>query len=193
MTVNDVCLAALAQALQHWRTTYLEPTPRCPDVHALVPLSLRQDHERHAPGNRVTGLRLTLPSSAPDFGQALHSVHRQTRRVRATRQRDVSRVALRLMPSRLGEMTGKVITAKATCPLIASTIGLPATFTCQGAHLYAASMFNDLYDERLSYISFTRAAGIIRCGMFYDSALPGARAIPEFWSANLTSVVEELH
>lgn len=192
VTVNDVCLAALARALQHWHTTHMESTPRRADVHVLVPLSLRQDHERHAPGNRLSGLRLTLPSSAPDFGHAIHSVHRQTQRMRATRQRDVSRVTLRLMPSRLGEMAGKVFTAKAPCPLVTSTISLPAAFTCQEARLYAASMFNDLYGGRLGYISFTRAAGVIRCGMFYDNALPGAHTIPDLWSANLTSAVEEL-
>ncbi|WP_235192819.1 hypothetical protein [Streptomyces viridochromogenes] len=167
-------------------------TPSCPDAHVLVPMSLRQDHERHAPGNRLAGLRLLLPSSAPHLSQAIHCVHRQTRRARITHQRDVSRMALWLLPSRLGEAACKLITSKAPCPLIASAITFPATFTCLGAQLFAASMFNDLYHERLSYISFTRAAGIIRCGMFYDSALPGAQAIPSLWNAELTSAVEAL-
>ncbi|MFE7837067.1 wax ester/triacylglycerol synthase domain-containing protein [Streptomyces sp. NPDC057474] len=185
VTTNDVCLAAFAQALRQWHRTHSALDEPCPNMHALMPMSLRQEHERHALGNHLAGHRVTLPCSAPDLDQAVHHVHRQTDAVRVTRARDAFRLAMRILPPWLGEHASNAFTAKRSTPIVVTSVALPAPMTCLGTQLRAASMFGSLYNERLCYVSFTRAVGIIRCGMLYDSALPHAATLPRLWSAAL--------
>ncbi|MGW0551641.1 hypothetical protein [Streptomyces altiplanensis] len=182
VTINDLCLAALAQALRGWRRTGLGLDGPCPDLRALVPMSLREEHERHAPGNRLGGHRLSLPCSASDLGEALRRVQRQTGVVRTARVGDVFRLAMRALPPWLGEHVSSGFTAKRPAPIVATGVALPASMTCLGARLRAASMFGDLYNERLCYVSFTRAAGVVRCGVLYDSALPQAASLAQLWA-----------
>ncbi|MET9803416.1 wax ester/triacylglycerol synthase domain-containing protein [Streptomyces sp. NPDC006368] len=185
VTTNDVCLAALAQALRHWHRSHPALDGPCPDMHALMPMSLRQEHQRHALGNHLGSHRVTLPCSVPDLDQAVAHVHRQTDAVRASRTRDAFRLATRFLPTWLGERASNAFTARRSAPIVVSSVSLRATPTCLGAPLCAASMFGSLYNNRLCYVSFTRAVGIVRCGVLYDGALPQAAALPRLWSAVL--------
>ncbi|MEU9558386.1 wax ester/triacylglycerol synthase domain-containing protein [Streptomyces fumanus] len=181
VTVNDLCLAALAQALGRWHALHTAPHRPVPDLRVLVPMSLRQKHERHAPGNRLVAQFVRLPCSTPRFEDVLRDIHRQTLATRVTGQRDALRLAMRLSPSRPGKYVCQALIAGKRAPVIASTVVFPSDFTCAGARLRAASMFNDLYGGRLCYVSFTRAADVIRCGTYYDGALPHGHAISRLW------------
>ncbi len=154
-------------------------------MYALMPMSVRQEHERHAPGNHVAGHRVTLPCSVSDLDEAVRRVHRQTDAVRAARARDVFRLAIRVLPSWLGEHASNTFTARRSTPIVVSSVALPTPMTCMGVPLYAASMFGDLCDDRLFSVFFTRAAGVVRCGVLYDGALPQAAALPGLWGAAL--------
>ncbi|MGZ3113759.1 wax ester/triacylglycerol synthase domain-containing protein [Streptomyces sp. H62] len=185
VTVNDVCLAVFAQALKGWYRTHLAREEPCPDMFALMPMSVRQEHERHAPGNHVAGHRVTLPCSVSDLDEAVRRVHRQTDAVRAARTRDVFRLVIRILPSWLGEHASKAFTAKRSTPIVVSSVALPTSMTCMGVPLYAASMFGNLSNDRLFSVFFTRAAGVVRCGVLYDGAMPQAAALPGLWGATL--------
>ncbi|CAL9337410.1 hypothetical protein SUDANB6_00200 [Streptomyces sp. enrichment culture] len=180
-TVNDVCLAGLAGALGRWHGTLCETPHPAPELPVLLPMSFRQDHQRHAPGTLATVHRLVLPCHLSGLEQALRLVHRQTRALRGHRVRDTSRLVLGLLPAALGHRAAGAVLGAGAVPLVVSSVTLPAGFTCFDATLSAASLTCDLYGGRLGYLSFTRAAGVVRCGLVHDAALPGASAIPALW------------
>jgi diacylglycerol O-acyltransferase / wax synthase len=72
-TVNDVVLTAVSGALRRWlqsrgvRTEGLE-------LRALVPVSLRQEHEHHQLGNRIAAMRGPLPVYVADPIERLRAV-----------------------------------------------------------------------------------------------------------------------
>ena len=72
-TVNDVVLTAVTGALRAWlqsrgvRTEGLE-------LRALVPVSLRQEHEHHQLGNRIAAMRGPLPVYIADPVERLRAV-----------------------------------------------------------------------------------------------------------------------
>ncbi len=145
-SVNDVCLTDLARAVRAWRR---DGGPgACPDLPVLVAMSTRGPGQRYGPGNHVVGYRLLLPSSA-------------------------RRLAVRAAPHRGGEWAmGHV---RNVVPLgVSSVTVIDEELTCLGARLTGASMFYDVHDGLLGYVSFTRAGGVVRCGVVYDAALPRA-------------------
>lgn len=180
-TVNDVCLAGLAGAFRQWYGTLTPPPPPLRDLSVLVPMSFRRDHEQYAVGTRVTAHHLDLPCRIPETAEAIHRVHRQTRAVRTHRVREASRLALALLPVPLGQRMAGVTLGRTAAPVLASSITLPAEFMCLGGRLSAASLVCDLFGGRLCYVSFTRAAGVVRCGIVVDESLPGASVLPALW------------
>ncbi|MFD9277851.1 wax ester/triacylglycerol synthase domain-containing protein [Streptomyces mirabilis] len=79
-SVNETCLAALAQAFRRWRHGNEHDGPTCPDLPALVPMSTRLAQERLAPGNRLVSHRLSLPCSAEELDEAVNRVRDRRRR-----------------------------------------------------------------------------------------------------------------
>ncbi|MEV5357015.1 wax ester/triacylglycerol synthase domain-containing protein [Streptomyces sp. NPDC052693] len=186
-TVNDVCLAGLACALGHWYRTVSGALPNPRELVVLVPMSVRKDSDRYAVGSRVTAHHVGLRLGLSDLGRAVRSVHEQTRALRPHRVRDASRLALGLLPPALGHRMAGVTLGRTAAPVLTSSITLPSRFTCLGGRLSAASLVCDLFGGRLCYISFTRAAGVLRCGIVADEALPEARALPGLWRDAVTA------
>lgn len=188
VTVNDVCLAALAGALGGWHRTL----PRTPhpvvELPVLVPMSFRQKHQRYVAGTLTTAHRVTLPCHLDDLERAIHHVHRQTRALRTHRVRDASRITLRLLPVSWGRHVADAMLGGTAAPMLTSSIALPGDFACLDARVSAASLISDLYGGRLGYISFTRAAGVVRCGLVHDDALPHASTVPGLWREAIGSV-----
>ncbi|MFE6779264.1 hypothetical protein [Streptomyces sp. NPDC057702] len=182
-SVNDVCLAGLARAVRSWR---LAGAARdCPDLPVLVAMSTRGPDQRYAPGNHVVGHRLVLPSAAAGLDAAVARVRRQTDAVRRTGTRDARRLALRLAPHGAGEWAMGYV--RHAVPVGASSVTLADELTCLGARLTGASMFYDVHDGLLGYVSFTRAGGVVRCGIVHDAALPRAADLPGHWRRALTT------
>jgi diacylglycerol O-acyltransferase / wax synthase len=84
-TVNDVVLAVVSGALRRWlrgrgvRTEGLE-------LRALVPVSLRQDHERQQLGNRIAAMRGPLPVYVADPVQRLRAVQKSMGELKTSKQ-----------------------------------------------------------------------------------------------------------
>ncbi|MFI2026694.1 wax ester/triacylglycerol synthase domain-containing protein [Streptomyces buecherae] len=177
-SVNDVCLTGLARAVRAWRR---DGAPgACPDLPVLVAMSTRGPGQRYAPGNHVVGYRLVLPSAASRLGDAAARVRRQTDAVRRTGTRDARRLAVRAAPHRAGEWAMGYV--KNAVPIGASSVTVAdEELTCLGARLTGASMFYDVHDGLLGYVSFTRAGGVVRCGVVYDAALPRAADLARHW------------
>src|SRR5438270_4177002 len=84
-TVNDVVLAAVAGGLRH----FLEARGEAVDgltLKAFVPVSVRDESQRMALGNQVSGLTVDLPVGIVDPVDRLNAVSAQTRHLKETRQ-----------------------------------------------------------------------------------------------------------
>ncbi|MFF3580421.1 hypothetical protein [Streptomyces mirabilis] len=154
-SVNETCLAALAQAFRRWRRGNEHDGPACPDLPALVPMPTRLAQEQLAPGNRLVSHRLSLPCSAEELGEAVDRVRDQSQTVPASRMRDAARLALTPLTPRLGEWATSRMAVAQAAPVVASSVTYPGAMTCAGGRLIAASMFCDPYNERLAFLSFT--------------------------------------
>lgn len=176
-SVNDVALAGLAGALRDWHGGGAAAGRS--ELPVVVAMSTRGPAERYAPGNHVVGHRLVLPTSAGRLPDALAAVRRQTDAVRRTHTRDVRRLLVRMLPHRAGELAMTVV--KNAVPIGASSVTVADTLHCLGAPLTGASMIYDVHDGLLGYVSFTRAAEVLRCGLVYDTALPRAAELPGLW------------
>ncbi|SFD47024.1 wax ester/triacylglycerol synthase domain-containing protein [Streptomyces aidingensis] len=177
MTVNDVCLAGLAAALDI-RT----------DIPVLLAMSTRRPDERYAPGNRVVGHPMMLPCSAPDPWAAARRIGRATEAARRARTRHTLRRTLERAPEPVGRWV--LGSLARSCPVGVSSVTLPAPAGYGGARLTGASMVYHphptlLPDEPSSvYVSFTRTPGTVRCTLIGDPS-PAAAVIPARWSARL--------
>jgi diacylglycerol O-acyltransferase / wax synthase len=101
VTLNDVCLAAVAGAM---RQLALAQRRRPAPLKVMIPVSVREEHERAALGNRISFAFIDLPVDRSSAAAALAEVHRQTsefkRKGRAAGTDAVMR-ALGLLPSQL--------------------------------------------------------------------------------------------
>lgn len=73
-TVHDVVLATVAGALRAWLLTRGEPVSPATTVRAMVPVSVRTDHEPRQPGNRVSSYFVDLPVGEGNPVLRLHQV-----------------------------------------------------------------------------------------------------------------------
>jgi diacylglycerol O-acyltransferase / wax synthase len=84
-TVNDVVLASVAGGLRTWlhargvRTEGME-------LRALVPVSLRQEHEHHQLGNKIAAMRGPLPVYIGDPVERLRTVSQEMRDLKDSKQ-----------------------------------------------------------------------------------------------------------
>ena len=73
-TVNDVVLATVAGALRVWLLTRGESVTPATTVRAMVPVSVRTDHEAGGLGNRVSAIFVDLPVGEPSPVLRMHQV-----------------------------------------------------------------------------------------------------------------------
>jgi WS/DGAT/MGAT family acyltransferase len=83
-TVNDVILAGAAGGLRRFFIRHRQKLPE--RIVALVPMSVRRDHERNELGNRVATLMVPLPIAEREPVARLEAVHAETRRLKASKQ-----------------------------------------------------------------------------------------------------------
>jgi WS/DGAT/MGAT family acyltransferase len=71
-TVNDVVMALCAGALRRWLLDH-DALPELPLL-AMVPVSVRDESEKGAGGNRVSAMVAVLPTDEPDAGRRLEAM-----------------------------------------------------------------------------------------------------------------------
>ena len=96
-TVNDVLLTAIAGGLRAQLVHRGESLPTDRTVKVLVPVSLRQDDEHGALGNRVAAFLLALPIGLGDPAARLRATTEAMRRVKGHREDAVSDLLLGLV------------------------------------------------------------------------------------------------
>lgn len=85
VTVNDVVLAVVSGALAHWLCRRGLTTEGV-ELRALVPVSVRAEHERHTLGNRLTLMRGPLPVGISDPAERLTVVSRAMADLKESKQ-----------------------------------------------------------------------------------------------------------
>lgn len=73
-TVNDVVLAVVAGGLRSWLMTRGEAVGAATAVRAMVPVSVRSEHDQGSLGNRVASYLVDLPVGEPSPVMRLHQV-----------------------------------------------------------------------------------------------------------------------
>ncbi|GAB2745466.1 wax ester/triacylglycerol synthase domain-containing protein [Kitasatospora kifunensis] len=97
---NDVCLAALAQALRAWVPAgWITADHRGRDLQVSLAVSLREPQERFAVGNRVSAVRIPLSFWEDSPTARVAAVARATGRARGEDMRRVLRAQLSLPES----------------------------------------------------------------------------------------------
>jgi diacylglycerol O-acyltransferase len=71
-TVNDVVMTLCAGALRHWLVDH-DALPELPLL-AMVPVSVRDESEKGAGGNRVSAMVAVLPTDEPDAARRLEAM-----------------------------------------------------------------------------------------------------------------------
>ena len=84
-TVNDVVLTAVSGALRRWLRTRGVRTEGL-ELRALVPVSVRAQHEQYQLGNRVAAMRGPLPVYAADPVERLRIVRESMQGLKASKQ-----------------------------------------------------------------------------------------------------------
>lgn len=84
-TVNDVVLAVVAGALRRWLQLRGEPTEAL-ELRALVPVSIRGEHERGSLGNRIAAMRGPLPVHCADPVERLALVREAMAHLKESKQ-----------------------------------------------------------------------------------------------------------
>ncbi len=85
-TFNDVILTAIGGAVRKYLLTKNRDNRRIPrSLRILVPVNVRQEHERGALGNRISFLPVEVPLNIEDPIERLQAVHLHTRELKEAR------------------------------------------------------------------------------------------------------------
>nr|WP_237419535.1 wax ester/triacylglycerol synthase domain-containing protein [Kitasatospora sp. SID7827] len=184
-TVHQVALAALGTVLADLRREHHSDDARRPAVASVV-MSTRTPAERHLPGNRLGVHRLRLPQRADTLDAALAAVVRRTAAARSRRRRDALRALLapRVAPGLGVRLYAAALRADAS-PLVVSSVTLPDGLTAFGAPLRGAGLLVHAFEGFPAYVSFTRAAGLVRCHAAADPGRGALLRVPDRWAALL--------
>jgi WS/DGAT/MGAT family acyltransferase len=175
VTFNDILLTIVAGAVGRYhrhRRIHLA------EVGCVVPVSLREAHERRTLGNRVTATNVALPVAEPDPFARLERIRAQTTGVRANRNGSsygVLMQALPFIPSALvrliaGSAAGRV-------HLICSNVaGPPAAHFLAGAKVEGVYPFAPILLGIPLSIAVLSYAGTVCIGIDSD---PAAIADPD--------------
>lgn len=98
-TLNDIVLTAVSGAVGRY---YAHRKLHVDELHCMVPMSLREEGERHTLGNRVGAFNVALPVGEPDPLLRLARIQRQTGAAKRDRRGAVWPLLTRVMASMPG-------------------------------------------------------------------------------------------
>ena len=134
VTLNDVVLTAVAGAVGRYhdhRSVHVD------ELHCMVPISLRQEHERYALGNRVGMCNIALPVGEADPLIRLDIIRGQTNAAKIDRRGAAYPLVMRalaFMPGFVFRLLAQAVTGRIN--LICTNIpGPPATRYLAGAKI----------------------------------------------------------
>ena len=163
-TVNDVVLTAVTGGLRH----FLESRGEAVDgvtLRAFVPVSVRDDSERMALGNKVSGIMVNLPVGIADPVERLNNVTTQTRHLKETQQAVGAEVLTGLAdyaPATLIGLAARLMPFQRSINIgITNVPGPQVPLYCMGARML----------EAFPYVGAFAGAAVVVAVLSYDGAL----------------------
>jgi len=163
-TVNDVVLAAVAGGLRH----FLEARGEAVDgltLKAFVPVSVRDESQHMALGNKVSGVMVDLPVGIVDPVERLGAVSAQTRHLKESRQAVGAEVLTSLAdyaPATLFSLAARLMPFQRSVNIgVTNVPGPQQPLYCMGAKML----------EAFPYVGAFAGAAVVVAVLSYDGAL----------------------
>src|SRR4051812_9100160 len=163
-TVNDVVLAAVAGGLRHFLDARGEKVDGVA-LRAFMPVSVRDDSERMALGNKVSGVMVTLPVGEPEPVDRLRAISAQTKHLKETQQAVGAEVLTGLAdyaPATLFSLASRLMPFQRSINIgVTNVPGPQVPLYCMGARML----------EAFPYVGAFAGAAVVVAVLSYDGAL----------------------
>ena len=188
VTLNDVILTVVSGAVGRY---HVYRGVHVDELHCMVPISLRQEGERHALGNRVGMCNVALPVSEPDALIRLDVIRRQTTAAKNDRRGAAYPLVMRaltFMPSAVFRLLAQAVTGRIN--LVCTNVpGPPTTRYLAGAKIEAMYPFAPVAVGTPLSVAVLSYADV--CGIGIDTD-PAAIPDPERLHRYLGEAVDDL-
>lgn len=192
-TPNDVCLAALADAVRGWVPAdwTARPGPGR-ELHVGLPVSLRPPEERFTVGNRVSAVRVPLSYWTKSPAERVVAVARATRRVRTEGMRRVLRAQLEYLPEWLVYRFVRQSCAASNAVDTSGLLRVPRRLAVGADPVEGVVATLFLHDDHFFAVSFLSYAGEIRVSFTIDRALDGVGDLAALWAGAVERLWREV-
>jgi diacylglycerol O-acyltransferase len=190
MTVNDVCLAAVAGALRRLAALRGEqPSP----LRVMVPVSMRTEGQRQDLGNRISFAFIDLPVAVRSRAERLREVHRATASFKSSGRPAGTGALLGaagLLPDPLKDRTARLASSARIFNLTISNIPGPRVpIYMLGAELSEAYPVVPIADEHSLSIGMFSYCDDMFFGLYADpEALPEVHELPALIDAEIRAL-----
>ncbi|MEU0035907.1 wax ester/triacylglycerol synthase domain-containing protein [Streptomyces sp. NPDC006333] len=182
-TPNDVCLAALAEAVRDWVPEEWRARPgHGRELHVGMPVSLRRPEERFAVGNRVSAVRVPLSYWAKSPAARVVAVARATRRVRTEGMRRVLRAQLECFPDWLVYRFVRQSCAASSAVDTSGLLRIPRRLAVGADPVEGVVPTLFLHGDHLFAVSFLSYQGRVRVSFTVDRALDDVGDLAALWA-----------
>jgi len=163
-TVNDVVLTAVAGGLRQFLQSRGEQVEGVM-LRAFVPVSVRDDSERMALGNKVSGVMVDLPVGVVDPVERLAAISAQTRQLKESKQAVGAEVLTGLAdyaPATLFTLAARLMPFQRSINIgVTNVPGPQVPLYCMGARMI----------EAFPYVGAFAGAAVVVAVLSYDGAL----------------------
>ncbi|MFF4973162.1 wax ester/triacylglycerol synthase domain-containing protein [Streptomyces sp. NPDC001083] len=192
-TPNDVCLAALAEAVREWVPAEWRARPgRGRELHVALPVSLRPPEERFAVGNRVSAVRVPLSYWAASPTDRVVAVARATRRVRTEGMRRVLRAQLECLPEWLVYRFVRQSCAASSAVDTSGLLRVPRRLALGADPVEGVVPTLFLHGDHHFAVSFLSYQGRVRVSFTVDRALDDAGDLAALWAGAVERLWREV-
>lgn len=186
---NDVCLAALAEAVRGWMPeSWIAPEQRGREMYAGLPISLRKPEERFTVGNRLSAVRIPLSFWEESPTARVAAIARATGLVSTEGVRRVLRAQMSL-PERIVYQIFRRIAAKGEYSLATSGLIQLRGRLAMGKDPIEKAVATAFLHEDLFEMVFLSYGGQVVVSVTLDRVLADVGNLAVLWA----NAVERLH
>ncbi|WP_371574238.1 wax ester/triacylglycerol synthase domain-containing protein [Streptomyces sp. NBC_01314] len=186
---NDVCLAALAEAVRsRMPESRLAPRQRGRELYAYLPISVRRPEERFTVGNRLAAVRIPLSFWEESATTRVAAISRATRPVKTEGMRRALRAQMSLPEWLVYRIFRRAAAKAAGCLITSGLVHLPELLAMGDDPIEtvvpAAFPYKDLFE-----MAFVAYKGQVAASVAFDRAEEEVGSLVALWA----DAVERLH